>query len=76
HHKISIKGDDEVKPALDKKLTKDQAIHITRIKKVTDVVEENIPFEVRKKEDDSLEKGKEKVVRDGKHGKLKKHYAV
>ncbi|MED4302521.1 ubiquitin-like domain-containing protein [Bacillus licheniformis] len=76
HHKISIKGDDEVKPALDKKLTKDQAIHITRIKKVTDVVEENIPFEVRKKEDDSLEKGKEKVVQDGKHGKLKKHYAV
>ncbi|MEK5499494.1 ubiquitin-like domain-containing protein [Bacillus sp. FSL M8-0168] len=77
HHKISIKGEDEVKPALDEKLTKDQAdIHITRIKKVTDVVEEDIPFDVRKKEDASLEKGTEKVVQQGKHGKLKKHYAV
>ena len=77
HHKISIKGDDEVKPALDETLTKDQAnIHITRIKKVTDVVEENIPFDVKKKEDASLEKGTEKVVQDGKEGKLKKHYAV
>ncbi|MBS4161871.1 hypothetical protein GWP49_32925, partial [Klebsiella pneumoniae] len=76
-HKNSIKGDDEVKPALDETLTKDQAnIHITRIKKVTDVVEENIPFDVKKKEDASLEKGTEKVVQDGKEGKLKKHYAV
>ncbi|MDA7028393.1 ubiquitin-like domain-containing protein [Bacillus sp. CLL-7-23] len=77
HHKISVNGDDEVKPALDKKLTKDQAdIYITRIKKVTDVVEEKIPYDVKKKADASLDKGKEKVIQDGKHGKLKKHYAV
>ncbi|NPC94935.1 DUF348 domain-containing protein [Bacillus sp. WMMC1349] len=77
HHKISVNGDDEVKPALDKKLTKDQAdIYITRIKKVTDVVEEKIPYDVKKKADASLDKGKEKVIQAGKHGKLKKHYAV
>ncbi|KAA6470908.1 DUF348 domain-containing protein [Bacillus swezeyi] len=77
HHKISIEDDDEVKPALDQKLTKDQAdVHITRIKKVTDVVEENIPFDVKKKEDSSLEKGEKKVIQPGKEGKLKKHYAV
>ncbi|MCY7783504.1 G5 and 3D domain-containing protein, partial [Bacillus sp. S20C3] len=75
--KMSIKDEDKIKPALDAKLTKGKAdITITRIEKVTDVVEEKIAFDVKKQEDASLEKGKEKVVQKGKEGKLKKHFEV
>ncbi|MGY3839414.1 ubiquitin-like domain-containing protein [Bacillus atrophaeus] len=76
-HKMNINDEDKIKPALDDKLTKGKAdIHITRIEKVTDVVEEKIAFDVKEKEDASLEQGKEKVVQKGKEGKLKKHYDV
>ncbi|MCY9188855.1 G5 and 3D domain-containing protein [Bacillus mojavensis] len=75
--KMNIKDEDKIKPALDEKLTKGKAdITITRIEKVTDVVEEKIAFDVKKQEDASLEKGQEKVVQKGKEGKLKKHYEV
>ncbi|TLF58577.1 DUF348 domain-containing protein, partial [Bacillus spizizenii] len=75
--KMNIKDEDKIKPALDAKLTKGKAdITITRIEKVTDVVEEKIAFDVKKQEDASLEKGKEKVVQKGKEGKLKKHFEV
>ncbi|MCY9295269.1 G5 domain-containing protein, partial [Bacillus spizizenii] len=68
--KMNIKDEDKIKPALDAKLTKGKAdITITRIEKVTDVVEEKIAFDVKKQEDASLEKGKEKVVQKGKEGK-------
>ncbi|MEC1550529.1 ubiquitin-like domain-containing protein [Bacillus rugosus] len=76
-HKMNIKDEDKIKPALDVKLTKGKAdVTITRIEKVTDVVEEKIAFDVKKQEDASLEKGKEKVVQKGKEGKLKKHFEV
>ncbi|OLQ52246.1 hypothetical protein BHT94_20405 [Bacillus licheniformis] len=75
--KMNIKDEDKIKPALDAKLTKGKAdITITHIEKVTDVVEEKIAFDVKKQEDASLEKGKEKVVQKGKEGKLKKHFEV
>ncbi|MCY8502515.1 MULTISPECIES: ubiquitin-like domain-containing protein [Bacillus] len=75
--KMNIKDEDKIKPALDAKLTKGKAdITITRIEKVTDVVEEKIAFDVKKQEDASLEKGIEKVVQKGKEGKLKKHFEV
>ncbi|NTU28199.1 DUF348 domain-containing protein [Bacillus tequilensis] len=75
--KMNIKDEDKIKPALDAKLTKGKAdITITRIEKVTDVVEEKIAFDVKKQEDASLEKGEEKVVQKGKEGKLKKHFEV
>ncbi|MBT2713901.1 DUF348 domain-containing protein [Pseudomonas sp. ISL-88] len=76
-HKMNTKDEDKVKPALDQKLTKDKAgIQITRIEKVTDVVEEKIAYHVKEKEDASLERGKEKIVQKGKEGKLKKHFHV
>ncbi|MBY4606020.1 MULTISPECIES: ubiquitin-like domain-containing protein [Bacillus] len=76
-HKMNIKDEDKIKPALDVKLTKGKAdVTITRIEKVTDVVEEKIAFDVKKQEDASLEKGKEKVVQKGKEGKLNKHFEV
>ncbi|SDK64749.1 Uncharacterized conserved protein YabE, contains G5 and tandem DUF348 domains [Bacillus velezensis] len=76
-HKMDMKDEDKVKPALHEKLTKNQAgIQITRIEKVTDVVEEKIAYQVKEKEDASLDSGKEKIVQKGKEGKLKKHFHV
>ncbi|WP_249712844.1 G5 domain-containing protein, partial [Bacillus cereus] len=71
------KDEDKVRTALHEKLTKNQAgIKITRIEKVTDVLEEKIAYLVKEKEDASLDSGKEKIVQKGKEGKLKKHFHV
>ncbi len=73
---MDMKDEDKVKPALHEKLTKNQAgIQITRIEKVTDVVEEKIAYQVKEKEDASLDSGKEKIVQKGKEGKLKKAFS-
>jgi uncharacterized protein YabE (DUF348 family)/3D (Asp-Asp-Asp) domain-containing protein len=70
-------SDDKIKPGLDKKVTKDTTIAITRIEKMPNVVlEEAVPFETDTKKDDSLAKGKKKVIEEGKEGKRTKTYAV
>lgn len=59
--KMNIKDEDKIKPALDAKLTKGKAdITITRIEKVTDVVEEKIAFDVKSKKTLLLKKGKKR----------------
>ncbi|MES9727706.1 MULTISPECIES: ubiquitin-like domain-containing protein [Bacillus] len=74
---LKLKKHDKIKPALHSNLSKKSAdIKITRVEKVTDVVEEKIAFDTKHKKDHSLEKGKEKVLKKGEEGKLKKHYAV
>ncbi|WP_077623886.1 G5 and 3D domain-containing protein [Sediminibacillus massiliensis] len=67
---------DRVNVESDEEVSKDKDIVITRVEKVTDVMEESIDFSVVKKEDDSLEKGKEEVVSPGEEGVLVKHYEV
>lgn len=75
-HDLELNDTDKIEPSLDEKLTADHKVTITRIEKVTDVVEERIAYQVKRKEDRSLESGKEKVVQNGKEGTLKKHYNV
>jgi len=67
---------DKVEPALTEELTKQSKVTVTRIEKVTDVVEEPIAFNVVKKKDDNIEKGVQKVINSGKEGKQEKHYEV
>ena len=43
-------------------------VNVIRIEKVTDVVEEPVDYAVITKNDDSLLKGKEKIVKEGKEG--------
>src|SRR5699024_9457990 len=64
------------KPALDKDIEEETTVAITRVEKKKDVVEESVAFSVDKKEDNSLEKGKEKVVTDGKEGLVEKEYEI
>lgn len=67
---------DKVEPALTEKVNEKSAITVTRIEKVTDVVEEPIAFDVITKNDSSIEKGEQKVIDSGKEGTKQKHYEV
>ncbi len=67
---------DKVEPALTDSLTEKSNVTVTRIEKVTDVVEEPIAFNVVEKKDDNIEKGVQKVIKSGKEGKQEKHYEV
>ncbi len=73
---IKLKDHDKVKPAKDKKVKKDTPVTITRIKKVTDKVEETIDYQVEKQKDNSLAKGKQNVISEGKEGLVVKKYKV
>ncbi|MGM7724487.1 ubiquitin-like domain-containing protein [Metabacillus sp. Hm71] len=75
-HNIKLNKLDEVKPALTEKIDAKSTITVTRIEKVTDVVEEPIAFNVVTKKDSSLEKGEQKIIESGKEGKQKKHFEI
>lgn len=75
-HDITLDKMDKVKPALDKSLKRDEAITITRVEKEKDIVEESIDFKVEKKEDNTLAKGKEKVISEGESGTLVKTFEI
>ncbi len=67
---------DRVEPGLDEIVSPDKSIDIIRVEKVTDVVEEQIDYDVVTKEDGSLEKGTEKVVQEGQEGLVKKEFEI
>ncbi|EGQ23208.1 3D/G5 domain protein [Sporosarcina newyorkensis 2681] len=59
------------------KLTASNAtVNIARVEKVTDVVEESENFKVQTKTDPKLLKGREKVVQEGKKGKVQRRFEV
>ena len=67
---------DRVEPILDDHLDKETEVQVTRVEKVTDVVEESISYETITKNDDKLNKGTEKVEEEGKEGVLKNTFEV
>jgi uncharacterized protein YabE (DUF348 family) len=73
---VTLNELDKVEPALTNKVDQEGAITVTRIEKVTDVVEEPIAFDVVTQSDNNIEKGKQKVIDSGKEGKREKHYEV
>jgi uncharacterized protein YabE (DUF348 family) len=75
-HNVKLNELDKVEPALTEKVNEKSAITVTRVEKVTDVVEEPIAFDVITKNDSSIEKGEQKVIDSGKEGKKQKHYEV
>jgi resuscitation-promoting factor RpfB len=74
--KVSLGEIDRVSPAKTEKITGKTQVEVIRVEKVTDVVEEETPFAVVNRKDSGLTKGKERVVQDGKKGKLEKRYEV
>lgn len=76
-HNITLeKKLDKIKPALDEELENETLITITRVEKAKDIIEEKIDFETEKREDNTLAKGKEKVISEGKQGTIVKTFEI
>jgi 3D (Asp-Asp-Asp) domain-containing protein len=73
---VKLNDLDRVEPELTEKVKAENTVNVVRIEKVTDVVEEPVDFAVITKKDDSLSKGKEKIVKEGKDGLVSKKYEV
>lgn len=73
---ITLNELDRIEPKADAIVKKDDVIQITRVEKVTDVVEEPVKFAVVTKKDSSLAKGSQKVVNPGKEGLVTKEFEV
>ncbi|QNK49709.1 DUF348 domain-containing protein [Brevibacterium sp. PAMC23299] len=73
---VKLNDLDRVEPELTEKVKAENTVNVVRIEKVTDVVEEPVDFAVITKKDDSLSKGKEKIVKEGKDGLISKKYEV
>ncbi|WP_423800290.1 ubiquitin-like domain-containing protein [Neobacillus sp. SAB-20_R2A] len=67
---------DRVEPPLTETIAENGVVNVIRVEKVTDVVEEPVEFAVVTKRDDSLEKGKEQTISQGKNGLVSKQYEV
>nr|WP_152419785.1 G5 and 3D domain-containing protein [Bhargavaea cecembensis] len=73
---IKLGENDRVEQGLDETVKPGSSVKVVRVEKVTDVVEESTDFTVQTKKDNSLLKGKEKVVQNGEAGKVERTYEV
>ncbi|RDY66421.1 ubiquitin-like domain-containing protein [Halobacillus sp. SY10] len=73
---ITLNELDELNLSEEEDLSSDKKVMITRVEKVTDIVEEEVDFTVETKKDDSLPKGEKKVVSSGEKGLITKEYEV
>src|SRR5690606_5036447 len=67
---------DKIEPALNEQIDAKTTISITRVVKFEKEIEEEIAFEVEERNDPSLEKGKTKVLQEGKKGLAKRTYEI
>ncbi|WP_044895806.1 ubiquitin-like domain-containing protein [Bacillus alveayuensis] len=74
--KITLNELDRIEPSLNEIVNENTVVKVTRVEKVTDVVEEPISFAVVTKKDPQLLKGTEKVISPGEKGLVSKHYEV
>ncbi|WP_096441158.1 G5 and 3D domain-containing protein [Alteribacter populi] len=73
---ITLNELDRVEPGADERLNEATDVIVTRVEKVTDVVEETVDFATVSQNDSSLEQGNEEILQSGKDGKIEKHYEV
>lgn len=73
---VQLGESDRVDKGLEEVIAPNDKIAVVRVEKVTDVVEESVDFAIKKKNDSSLLKGKEKVVSEGKKGKVERTYSI
>nr|WP_083778235.1 3D domain-containing protein [Paenibacillus sp. JDR-2] len=65
---IPVRDQDKVTPSLDSQISKALTVTVTRIDTKVAENERTLPFSIVKKQDPTLEKGKEKLVQSGKNG--------
>lgn len=73
---IKLNELDRVEPPLSANIPENGVVNVIRVEKVTDVVEEPVQFAVVTKKDSNLQKGQEKVIAPGKHGRVSRQYEV
>ncbi len=73
---VQLAESDRVDKDLEYVITSNDKIAVVRVEKVTDVVEESVDFAIEKKNDSSLLKGEEKIVTEGKKGKIERTYNI
>jgi len=73
---IQLNEFDRVENNLEDVLTPKSKITVVRVEKVIDVVEDSLDFAVEKKQDASLQKGKQKVVTTGEKGSISRTFEV
>jgi len=73
---IQLHEFDRVENNLEDVITPESKIAVVRVEKVIDVVEDSLDFTIEKKQDASLQKGKEKIVTTGEKGKVSRTYEV
>lgn len=73
---IQLSEFDRVENNLKDVITPQSKITVVRVEKVIDVVEESLDFAIEKKQDASLQQGKQKVVTAGQKGLMTKTYEV
>ncbi len=67
---ITVRSDDRINPPLTAEVDEDEPVTIVRVDTKVSELEKPVPFSIVKKEDPTLEQGKEKVVQTGKAGIL------
>lgn len=73
---IQLNEFDRVENNLKDVITPQSKITVVRVEKVIDVVEDSLDFAIEKKQDASLQKGKQKVVTAGQKGLMTKTYEI
>ncbi|MGJ8729544.1 ubiquitin-like domain-containing protein [Listeria aquatica] len=73
---IKLGKDDRVSPEKDADLKENMLVRVTYVDKKTEEKNEKVAFDTVYKEDSSLEKGKTKLLSDGKHGTKKVKYEI
>ncbi|KOP71362.1 hypothetical protein AMS59_19095 [Lysinibacillus sp. FJAT-14745] len=73
---IQLNEFDRVENNLKDVITPQSKITVVRVEKVIDVVEDSLDFAIEKKQDASLQKGKQKVVTAGQQGLMSKTYEI
>ncbi|MDG4657991.1 ubiquitin-like domain-containing protein [Ectobacillus antri] len=73
---VKLNETDRVEPSRDQTITPNMHIKVTHVEKVSDVVEEVVPFAIVKQKDSSLAVGTEKVLQEGEEGKVQKTFEV
>jgi uncharacterized protein YabE (DUF348 family) len=74
--KITLNKLDRIEPSLNEMVNENTVVKVTRVEKVTDVVEEPVNFAVVTKKDSQLPKGEQRVISPGEQGLVSKHYEV
>ncbi|MBP0727273.1 DUF348 domain-containing protein [Bacillus sp. RG28] len=76
NQQITLNQFDRVEPGLAETVKPNDTVHVIRVEKVNDVVEEALKFEDKTQNDSSMYKGNKKVLSNGSNGVVERNYQI